>query len=494
MTRGSAAPFDLAAAARALPARTAVLDPADGALSYAQLAQRVAATIAALRVVPAIAAAPDEPAPAVTYVDDRSLDALVLTHALLAMGAPAAPLHPRWTAIERDAFRGCLRAAMPTADVDPSVIAAAADGHVDATLPPAPVDDDRPLAILATSGSQGVPKAVVLSRAAFAAAVAASARRLPWPDDAPGRWLLGLTLAHVGGLSIVLRCLAARRTVVVRRGAFDAAAVRDFVAHHRVDRLSLVPTMLARLVDDGAAPPPSVALVLLGGADAPATLRRRAAARGWPVVATYGLTEACAQVATQPSSLRFAARPGCGPPLDGVAVRIDDDGTIALRGPTRMRGYLGASGPGDLDDGCDADGWLRTSDLGRIDGEGHLHVLGRRDDVVISGGENVYPGEVEAAFLDHPAVAAICVVGVPDPTWGARPAALIVPSDAAMRPAADTIAPAPDALVAQLDDHASTRLASFKRPVRWWLTAALPTRGIGKLDRRAVAARLRVRA
>jgi O-succinylbenzoic acid--CoA ligase len=339
----------------------------------------------------------------------------------IAARRPFVPLHPRLTGAERAALRPDL-------------------GAVPAGT----------LAVVYTSGTTGEPRGAVLGRAAFIAAARASAARLGWRDD--DRWLLCLPLAHVGGLAVIVRCLLARRPFMLGRPDRIAA---DLV-RHRATIVSLVPTLLARLLDDGWAPPPWLRLVLLGGAAASPALLARAAERGVPVVASYGLTEACGQVATQ---IPGAPGAGCGPPLPGVRLRIVDD-EIQLDGPTLFSGYLGAP--------ARSPGWHATGDFGRLDAAGNLHVLGRRTDLIVTGGENVYPAEVEA-YLDARGVAA-CVFGIPDERWGQIVAALTT------RP---------------IGERELADLAPFKRPRRWVLVDELPLTPAGKPDRAAAARRWR---
>jgi O-succinylbenzoic acid--CoA ligase len=341
----------------------------------------------------------------------------VLDH--LRARTPFFPLHPRLTTAEQAA------------------LLAAVEDH-----------DDDTLAVIATSGTTGEPRAIPLGRAAFHAAAAASAAHLAWRDD--DRWLLCLPLAHVGGLGIAVRCLLARRTIVLGEPTLENFTRRE------VTLASLVPTQLHRLVATGAPAPPRLRAVLVGGAAASPALVTRARALGWPVRLTYGLTEACGQVATQRDA---SDDPSCGPPLPTIAVRIGEKEHIEILGPTV---------PGGL---------LRTSDLGRLDDTGRLHVLGRSDDIIITAGENVHPLEIERCLLELPGLAAACVFGVPDAEYGRVLAAALVPTSPA-----DTVTS--EAVAA----HLATRLASFKRPRRLAWLDALPTTRAGKPDRTATAA------
>lgn len=315
--------------------------------------------------------------------------------------------------------------------------------------------------VLFTSGSTGAPRGVVLARAGLAAACAASAANLTWRTD--DRWLLALSLAHAGGLAVAVRCLAARAPVVLLDGDhFDARRCADLLAARRVTLASLVPTQLAALLDDPAwRPPPHLRAVLLGGAAAPPALVDAAVARGVPALVTYGMTETFGQVAT-------AAAPGAPPRrLPGVGLRADDAGRLVVTGPTLASQYL---------DGAAIAPRFTTADLGTVDlATDTVRIAGRRDDVIITGGENVDPAEVEAVLAATPGVRAAVAFGVPDARWGQLVAAALAIDRAAFDRAA-----AAARWRAALPPHA--------RPRRVALVDALPLLPTGKLDRRAAAA------
>lgn len=340
----------------------------------------------------------------------------------------------------------------------------ALEGRGPAALPatgdPGPVGDAGDAAlVIATSGSTGRPKLVALSAAALRASAAASAERL----GGPGRWLLALPAQHVAGAQVVVRSVLTGTVPVVQdvRGGFRpdafAAAARRLGAGRRYT--SLVPTQLARLLDGGGAGLDALrgfAAILVGGAALPVELGSRAATCGVRVVTTYGMSETAG---------------GCvydGTPLDGVSVEIDD-GRIVLGGPTLADGYLGLP---DETAAAFRDGRFRTSDLGRLV-DGRLEVLGRLDDVIVTGGEKVAPAAVERVLTAQPGVRAACVVGVPDPEWGQAVAAALV-----VEPGTDPGAAAA-AVRAELGRHAVPR--------RVLLIDGIPQRGIGKPDRAAVA-------
>ena len=352
---------------------------------------------------------------------------------------------------------------------------------------------DEPHTVVYTSGTTGRPKGAVLTYGNHWWSAVGSALHLGgYPAD---RWLACLPLFHVGGLAILVRSVIYGTAAVVHR-RFDPDAVHRAIDEEGITLLSVVPTMLARLLQAraGRPYPPTLRAVLVGGGPAPADLLRRAAELGMPVAPTYGLTEAASQVTTllPEQALR---RPGsAGRPLPVSEVRVVRDGRpaaagevgeIQLRGPTVIPGYLHPDGtrPAQL-----PDGWLPTGDLGYLDAEGFLYVLDRRDDLIISGGENVYPAEVEQVLMAHPAVEEAGVVGVPDPEWGQVPVAAV-----RLRPGgypaggpaqAEAVPSSLEAgLEAELVAHCRRQLAGYKVPRRIVALPELPRNAAAKLMR-----------
>lgn len=315
--------------------------------------------------------------------------------------------------------------------------------------------------VVFTSGSTGPARAVRLTEANWGAAVEASAVHLEHrPDDV---WLAVMPMHHVGGLAILYRSayVGARVRWMPRAGTAEVVAG----LRSGVTIASLVPTVLRRVLDGDTGPFPGLRAVLVGGGPIPPGLIEQAHARGIPALPTYGMTETCAQVAT----LRPGSPPrGAAHPLPGIEVRIADDGRIQVRGPQVSPGYAGE------DDRAPRE-WFTTSDLGRLEPDGALRVLGRADDVILTGGENVTPGEVEAVLVQHPAVRAAAVIGLPDPEWGQRVVAAYE---------GDRVEPA------ELLEWLRPRLAPHQVPRRLLRLDAIPLSGGGKPDRERLRALL----
>jgi O-succinylbenzoic acid--CoA ligase len=423
---------------------------------------------------------------------------VALVHAAQLCGAALLLLQPRLTAPEL-AFQ--LGDARPRLLVHGGGELAARARAAGASLPelrrastPIGVDEEPALAlressvlsdtaaVLYTSGTTGTPKGAELSHGAFVWSAIGSAFHL---GAVPGdRWLACLPLQHVGGLAILIRAALSGAAVTVHE-RFDPVAVADALDHGGITLVSLVANMLERVLDArGARPaPPGLRCVLVGGGPCPPALLARARALAFPVATSYGLTEAASQVATLP--LERARLPGAsaGRALfcselrivspDGVTLPAGAEGEIAVRGPTLMKGYLGRP---EATARALRGGWLHTGDVGLIDASSDLVVLERRSDLIVSGGENVYPAEVEAALREHPAVADAAVAGEPDDAFGARVAAWVV-----LHPGAQ---PSEHELV----QFCRSRLAGFKLPRRIRVVAALPRSDTGKLSRRQLVA------
>lgn len=327
------------------------------------------------------------------------------------------------------------------------------EGASSSTVP----DPQGAALVVYTSGSSGPAKGVRLTRENLEAASRASVEHLGHGTE--DTWLLAMPLAHVGGLSILVRSGYAGGSVRMLP-RFDPGRVAETI-RAGVTMVSVVPTMLRRLLDVDPGPYTGLRAVLVGGGPIPPGLLEEAVAAGLPALPTYGMTETFGQVAT--------LRPGAPlgrhvHPLPGVEIRITDDGRIAVRGAQVSPGYLGEPDR--------ASEWLVTSDLGLIDGDGALRVLGRSDDIIITGGENVDPVRVEAVIAAHPGVTDVVVVGVADDEWGMTVACAFVG----------------EASPEDLAGWAGERLSGPLKPKLWKRVESIPRSAIDKPDRIAVTA------
>ena len=299
--------------------------------------------------------------------------------------------------------------------------------------------------VAASSGSTGAPKLLVHTLDGLRAHAEAVHAHLT-VDPSTDRWLACLPLNHLGGFGVVARSLLTGVGLDVLDG-FDASTVAAAPTALGSTLVSLVPTALDRI------DPAAFRVVVLGGSADPAT-------RPPNVLRTYGLTETGGGVVYD------------GTPLPGTEVLVDATGGLLVRGPSLARGRLAPDGT--VTPIVDDDGWLHTGDLGRWDGE-RLHVDGRADDLIVTGGENVWPGPVEEALRTHPSVADVAVAGALDPTWGQRVVAVVVPRDPAAPPTLEA-----------LRDHVRTTLPASSAPRELRLVDALPRTALGKVRRAAL--------
>jgi len=474
--------------AAVLPVQPAVIE-SSGATTYGQLDTLVAqacVTLAHLGV---------ERGTRVGVLTSNSLSFVVLVHALVRTGAILVPLNTRLTdpevryqienaavsvllvddasvgrAIGRDASPAARVLRLEDLRLD-DLVSTRVDAPVRApgALPTINLDDWQ--GILHTSGTTGRPRGAVITNSNHWWSACASAFNLGLHAD--DRWLLTLPAYHIGGLSILFRAAIYGIGVVLHR-RFGPEEVWASLVRDGVTIVSLVPTMLERLLEEAAPARHALRCVLLGGAAASPALLARAAARGVPVVQTYGLTECCSQVATL-APADAITRPGSsGKPLLGIELRIeregeDGAGQILVRGPTISPGYCDRHTIRPI---VDAGGWFHTGDYGQIDPHGYLYVLDRRSDLIVSGGENVYPAEVEAILRGHDGVVDACVVARGDSTWGQVPVCALTTHGA---PRAD--------LVEDLAAYCGERLAPFKIPREFRVVEELPRTSTGKLRR-----------
>jgi o-succinylbenzoate---CoA ligase len=434
----------LAQRAQSCPERTALI--AEGAeVTYAELeaeASWVARRLAAQGVRRGSTAA-------LTMHPRR--EQVVLAHALMKVGAALLPLSPRLTDAERARV---IAEVEPMVDLDdPGLLTQA-----EADLPLlGEHDTDDICAYVLSSGSTGDPKPIGLTYGNFLWSAMGGAFNIG--VDPADRWLCCVPLSHIAGLSIVVRSAIYGTTAVVHDG-FDVDCVARALREEPISVVSLVTTMLKRLLE-AEADLSGPRAILVGGGPVPAAMLGEAIERGATVVQTYGLTETCSQVTTLAPEDALRKLGSAGRPLLSSHVRIRD-GEILIQGPTVAPGRY------------DESGWLHTGDLGHIDDEGFLYVQDRIDDMIVTGGENVVPSEVEEVLLQHPAVADAAVVGREDPEWQQAVTAVVV-----LGPGAEVT---PD----ELRHHCAETLAGYKVPKRVELAAALPRTPSGKLMRRAL--------
>ena len=433
------------------------------------------------------------------------VETVCLVHAGMRLGATLVPLSPEFTPPE-------LRERFERADADAVVCEAGTEGTVRAaaegvepwldvlTIDETEWGDAEPLAdadpvafspagwdrddvqlLLFTSGTTGEAKAVQLTMGNLLASATSSAFRLGLdPED---RWLVPLSLHHMGGIAPVLRSTLYGTTAIVRT-SFDPGGTVDDLRSYDATCVSLVPTMLRRMLDARGTLPDSLRFVLVGGAPCPEELIDRCRDFSVPVCPTYGMTETASQVATARHREAYETPSTVGQPLLWTDVTVVDEagspvdpgetGELVVQGPTVTPGYYGdhaATGEAIGPHG------LHTGDVGQQDEEGRLYVLNRLDDRILTGGENVDPGEVIDAIGEHSAVRDTTVVGLPDEEWGEQVAALVVAEDEEL-----------DA--ATLEPFLRDRLAGFKIPRTLAFVEELPRTVSGTVEREAVRERL----
>jgi O-succinylbenzoic acid--CoA ligase len=460
MTSGAPTTLSIFDAALDAPDELALIAGGE-ALNHAELAARVERRLGELQRAGVLDPAGRRP---VAVVGHSTLAVYITLLALFAAGTPVLVVHRRAARAEVDALTRKAGA----------VLEPPSGGGG-----PAPAlerfDPERIAAFVPTSGTTGTARVAALSHRAFLAAAAASAENLGVERD---RWLLALPLAHIGGLCVLARSLFNRRAVILFEPERSLLAELDrlvvAIEAHAATLVSLVPTLLDRLLAPPVSwrPPASLRAVLLGGAAIPRRLVARARAVGIPVLPTYGMTETCAQLVTARYTQRLAPVADghdlfpSGTPLAGTEVRLVN-GLVEAQSRSLFSGYLGEpeSVPGV--------GWFRTEDRAFIGEGGEITVTGRASDLIITGGENVDPIEVEAALESLPGIERAFVYGTPDATFGEIVSALIVTREPLLSSARE------------LGARLAPRLASFKLPRRVERVQELPLTPAGKLDRQA---------
>lgn len=421
---------------------------------------------------------------------------VVIIHALARLGAVAVPLNVRlkpkmlrWQISQADcAFVLCSKETEKHfGDLDSHTLNKILIDPMDWSTNPKqfsnlktfspPFDLEAVQGIYFTSGTTGRPKGAMLTFNNHLWSAVGSAYRLGVnPND---RWLLIIPLYHIGGQAIVFRACQYGITIVLQEG-FDPERLYQALLKHRVSIVSLVPTMLNRLMsifeDHGL--PDKLRCILLGGSAASHSLVDKCIENKIPIALTYGLTEAASQVATASPAQVCTKSGSVGKPLFFSEVHIVKEdlsecqpheiGEIVVSGPTIMKGYL------QDQEATESTGVLHTGDLGYLDEEGDLWIVNRRDDLIVSGGENVYPAEVEAVLMSHPAVEEACVIGIDDPEWGQRVAAALIVSEKSTTSEQ------------QIIEYCRQHLAGYKTPRRVRFLDQFPRTASGKIIRSAV--------
>jgi acyl-CoA synthetase (AMP-forming)/AMP-acid ligase II len=442
--------------------------------------------------------APGEP---VLILAWNSPDWVIAFWAILWAGGVPALGNPWWSEAEVAHALSLVRPRFVLADnalrqrVPPgtAVVSLSAGSGMAPLAAPVPCREDDPAVIVFTSGTTGWPKAVVLSNYSVilsAHGFLQMTRRLPHQLPADHRQEIVLQTAplfHIGGVHLIAREALLGGTIVFAGGRFDPAEVLRLIQDERIERWFAVPTMAARVIDHpelASTDVTSLRSVTLGGSAVHAELMERVRA-AFPSVRKkintgWGLTEAGGAL-TAASGADSLSHPGSvGLPLPFVELATDapdgrSEGELLARTPTQMLSYFGD--PDATAGMIDADGWLRTGDLGRIDPEGWVWLTGRKKDLIIRAGENIAPARVEQVLLRHPSVADVAVVGLPDPDLGEAVGAVVVTTPGASL--------TPRELAHVMDGS----LASFERPSQWRILAGpLPVNSSGKLDRAKVVA------
>lgn len=468
--------------AQNIPQRTALTIQGDS-YTYAKLNQHVAHYAAGL------AAQGIRAEDRIAILLPNSAEAVIVIHAILRLQAVLMPLNNRLTPAElnwqlehsqaqyiihnqADLFETACPA-LSIADLQHTE-SMNADRYLTGQL-----DLDDLCAIIHTSGTSGKPKSVLLSYGNFFYSAMASAYRLgTLPED---HWLCVLPLYHVGGLSIIMRAALYGISINLYT-KFDVETINSALTHDKITLISLVPTMLYRLLQAKHEPwSKHLRLVLLGGAAASESLIAQCEAENIPIALTYGLSEATSQVATMLPQDVYRKPGSVGKPLSFTQVTILDQsgqpcpagvyGEIVVSGPTIMLGYdQNTHSKTDIPQ----NNLLHTGDIGYLDEDGDLWIIQRRSDLIITGGENVYPIEVETVLRQHPAVADACVVGLPSSEWGQQVSAAIIPM------------PNTTINTAELLQFSRQHLAGYKQPRYVQLMQDFPRTSSGKIQRQQI--------
>lgn len=337
-------------------------------------------------------------------------------------------------------------------------------------IAPQKVNPHRPVNIILTSGSSGIPKAAVHSLLNHMTSAQGSSRYIPLNNS--DRWLLSLPLFHIGGLAIVNRCATAGACIVIKS---SQSSLAQQLKHDAITHVSMVPTQAIRILNQAPQALNQLKALLLGGGIIEPALIETLAQQQINTYTSYGMTEMSSQITTAKANLQHHH----GRALPHRQLKLID-GVIWVKGECLFQGYLVPDQQLQLHLPVDEQGWFCTQDRGKLNEKGQLILLGRVDNMFICGGENIQPEEIESVLLQHPLVAKAVVFGTPDATFGLLPAAIID----------YTITPLPDDIEQQLADWVSDKLASFKRPRQWYSWPNIIENGL-KLNRKQVIAAIK---
>lgn len=435
----------------------------------------------------------------VAILQTNSVAMIGTYHALSYLGATAVPLNIRLSVPEllwqiRDCEASCLlydEGCQTQAEVlEEDGIKAYHIHSLDESDPDEDINFkdelalDEPHTIIYTSGTTGRPKGVILTYGNHWWSAVGSALNLGLNMN--DKWLLCLPMFHVSGLSILMKNVIYGMPIYLQ-SKFNASEVNQVIRERGVTMMSAVSAMVTKLLDDlkEKAYPGHFRCLLLGGGPAPLPMLEKCRDKGIPVFQTYGLSETASQIVTLSPEYMFEKLGSAGKPLFPAQIRIIDqegreltameEGEIIVKGPNITPGYWHR--PSETNSVL-ANGWLKTGDIGYLDHDGFLYVLDRRKDMFISGGENVYPAEVEAALLAHPDIAEAGVIGVHDDEWGKVPAAFI------------RVRPSSDITESDVQMFLRDHLAGYKIPKYVYFVDELPRNASGKLLRRLLIERL----
>lgn len=475
--------------ARNIPNQIALIAP-EFTLTYEQLYDAACHYAASLRKMGV-----DEGQP-VAVLMSNAAHYVLMFHALMQLNAVVVPLNWRLTSHElgrqlSDCKPGVFVYDDPLTDLAAEVIKDQPTNMQSRTFESIEPSSDAvsredvllasPHAIVYTSGTTGVSKGAILTYQNHFWGAMASAMQLGLSIS--DKWLVPMPLFHVGGMGVLMRCLIYGTTVVIHH-RFEPELVNRAIDEDGVTLVSVVPAMLRRMLEQRTHPYPStLRSVLLGGSAAPKGLLMRAHEQHVPVNQSYGLTETNTQATTLMATDALRKVGSSGKPLANLRLAIlgpsglttdpHVEGEIAVQGPTVIQGYLNQPVANAK---SFRDGWFYTGDIGVLDDEGYLYVLDRRSDLIVSGGENIYPAEIESVLTDYEPVVEAAVVGQTNATWGQVPVAFVV-----TQASLDV-----DAILA----HCQKQLASYKVPKAFYRMDVLPRNASGKLLRRELKERL----